>query len=336
MPTYSTLSNNDLIKKRMENPAPSNTKCTPNPSDTPENAKKLHAFSRTTTNFIPLPDVDMCKQECGRVATTRPVVRDGPSGPRPGMYPNELCDQCAAFLGVCCLLYAAYCGCGRERESADCPRCRFCYLDMPCVTEECTGKRWRPMSVLCSTCALALPCANAEKTGCKGTRWRPMSVLCSTCALALPCANAEKKGCTGKRWNEDSVLCSTCALALPCANAEKKGCTGKRWRSGSVLCSTCALALPCEGKNCDHTRSRESEPLCFDCQGRKKCSRCNLVYTEGSGKLYCEKCKPFCKVKGMECDGMAMTGKRYCRDCKPPKKTSSKKGGRCMKKGRPL
>ena len=139
--------------------------------------------------------------------------------------------------------------------------------------------------------------------------------------------------------NKEAVnmpLCRECYMAMPCANAEKKGCTGKRWRSGSVLCSTCALALPCKGKNCDHTRSRESEPLCFDCQGRKKCSRCNLVYTEGSGTLYCEECKPLCKVKGMKCNGMAYSGKRYCGDCKPPKKTSSKKGGRCMKKGLPL
>ena len=164
-------------------------------------------------------------------------------------------------------------------------------------------------------------------------------MLCSTCALDLPCVT---DGCTGTRWREGSVLCATCALALPCANAEKKGCTGKRWRESYVLCSTCLLALPCEGKNCDHTRSRENEPLCFDCQGRKKCSRCTLVYTEGSGNHYCEKCKPLCKVKGMECDGIAWVGKRYCRDCKPakPKKTctilgctsdAKYKGGRCKK-----
>ena len=143
-------------------------------------------------------------------------------------------------------------------------------------------------------------------------------MLCSTCALALPCANAEKKGCTGTRWRVGSVLCSTCALALPCANAEQKGCIGTRWKQGYALCATCALAIPCEGKKCNRTRDREDQALCYECQGREKCRRCKLVYPEEKCS-YCEECKPLCKEKGMECNEIVLANRRYCRGCKPKK-----------------
>ena len=284
MPTYCTLSNSDLIKKRMENPPTSNTKCaSPNPSDTPTNAMKLHALSLDATKYIALPDAIMCKRKCGRVAKTRPVVVGGPSGPRPGMFPVELCTDCAGESNEECLDDAASCGCGRKKTGVDMPMCRDCYMNMTCVKPRCTNKRWQVASSLCSTCAKGIECA--------------------------------KDGCTRKRWREDSIMCATCAKGIECA---KDGCTRTRWRGDSKWCLTCALSIKCEGENCKRTRDIPTYKLCYECQGRPKCRRCTLNYAEGTGS-YCEGCKPLCKMKGTKCDGTSLVGKKFCRACKPKK-----------------